>query len=137
MQMPFFAHFISTFSIAHMAVSPHRGRHRETSCWASGHIKIPPSVVNWVCVYVCVCGRMLVPVCNLPMSVLALISQPRSPSTDPWKSDYCLGWSEHGGTDGQTSVPKREKGLLWVLGLITQRSGIGERFLYVVLCDSS
>lgn len=37
-----------------MAVSPHRGRHGETSCWASGHIKIPPSVVNWVCV--CVCG---------------------------------------------------------------------------------
>lgn len=35
-----------------MAMRPHRGRHRETSRWATGHIKIHPSAVSWVGVYV-------------------------------------------------------------------------------------
>ena len=38
--------FTAAFSTAHMAASPSRGRRRETSHWATGHIKIPPSVAS-------------------------------------------------------------------------------------------
>lgn len=50
-------------------------------------------------------GNSLQSTCVL--SVLALISQPRFLTTDPLKSDYCLGWTGHDGIAGQTRVQRR------------------------------